>query len=501
MADSQDAPNVENSQNAPENTISNGAERAPEEQNASDLENTIENGADKEGTFEGEAENDGRDGERDKKPFYLRIREADDAANFFCKLLADSPLLTIGNIEPLFQRLSAPVRFARDMYAAHKEYKKELREHDHQRRMDAAEKFKNNDPSDNQVIWDKNGIKITEIGNTSSMKIGKDGRGKINTLETMKAVEYTGPDGKKILKIMNDKELKKFSKSTPGLENFHIPTPRLTDAEKQVNIDRYSLTDRQAKKMDKRYKDTDANLARKRAEKNKAKEERPQQAEKNKEPASKNNKKEEKAKDQKGKDEKKKAPKKRASKEQNPEMKKLIREQKRIEKQITEAEKKTPNFDKTPEGKKLYNKLFLNDVKQQQVAVEDKITKAEKQNPNYDKTKEGKADYKKLFDLEKQANALNRPPKESKSKGLSLQSAPKQISNKKASSKKATSKARNIKTKEDANNRSVKSLQNSASRLKSVAKQTNRSASKQRTSTRTSGRTPFTGGRNANTGR
>lgn len=494
MADSQDAPNVEISQNVPENTISNGAERASGEQNASDLENTIENGADKEGTFEGEPENDGRDGERDKKPFYLRIREADDAANFFCKLLADSPLLTIGNIEPLFQRLSAPVRFARDMYAARKEYKKELREHDHQRRMDAAEKFKNNDPSDNQVISDKDGIKVTEIGNTGTMKFGKDGRGKISTLEKMYAVERTGADGKTTTEFLNKKEVEKQL-------GIKVPPVRATDAEKQEYKDRYSLTDRQARRLNKRYKDTDANLARKRAEKDKAKEERPQQAEKNKEPASKNNKKEEKAKDQKSKDEKKKAPKKRASKEQNPEMKKLIREQKRIEKQITEAEKKTPNFDKTPEGKKLYNKLFLNDVKQQQVAVEDKITKAEKQNPNYDKTKEGKADYKKLFDLEKQANTLNRPPKESKSKGLSLQSAPKQISNKKASSKKATSKARNIKTKEDANNRSVKSLQNSASRLKSVAKQTNRSASKQRTSTRTSGRTPFTGGRNANTGR
>ena len=41
-----------------------------------------------------------------------------------------------------------------------------------------------------------------------------------------------------------------------------------------------------------------------------------------------------------------------------------------------------------PEGKKLYDKLVLNDVKQQQVRLENKITGAEKQNPNYSNTKE-----------------------------------------------------------------------------------------------------------------
>ena len=84
-----------------------------------------------------------------------------------------------------------PIQFARDLHSAHKEYKKELREIAHERQTDATNKFRTNDPSENQVILDKDGVKVTEIGNTGQMKFGKDGRGKINTLEKMYAVERT----------------------------------------------------------------------------------------------------------------------------------------------------------------------------------------------------------------------------------------------------------------------------------------------------------------------
>lgn len=478
MADSQEAPNIEN-------TMENGAEKQQEKENASDLENSMENGADKEGTFEGEQEKDGREGDREKKPFKFGIRSAPDAANFFCQLLADSPLLTLGNIEPLCQRLAMPIRFARDLHNVRKEYKKEQREAAHERKMDAANKLKTNDPSENQVIMNSKGVKVIEIGNTASMKFGKDGRGKINTVEKMYAVERQQNDGSKTTEFLTKNELKK------AVKGIKIPQPRLTDAEKGDLKARYNLTEYYGKKLDKKYKSPDT-LRPQQPEKDKSKDSgvRPQQAETDKKKDDKT--KGEKAKGAASKGEKKKTPRKRASKEQNPELKKLKRQQKRLEKQITEAEKQNPNFDKTPEGKKMYDKLILNDVKQQQVALEDKITKAEKQNPNYDKTKEGKADYKKLIDLDKQASALKQPKKDNKSKGLTLASAPQQIGKKKTTSKAATAKARNIKAKEDTNNRSAQSLQKQTNRLKNAATRTNRTSSKGRTSTRTSSRTPYT---------
>lgn len=471
MTDAQDTPSVEN-------TIENGAEKAPERENAPDMENTIENGADKEGTFEGELDSEGRSGDKEKKPFYLGIRAAPDAANFFCQLLADSPLLTLGNLEPLFQRLSMPIQFARDLHSARKEYKKELREIAHARQTDAENKFRTNDPSENQVISDKDGVKITEIGNTGQMEFGKDGRGKINTLEKMYAVERTEPDGTKTLVCLTKNELKKEFK------DLKIPTPRLTDAEKQTLCDTYSLTERQMKRLNEKYKPPKAQqrpTQNEKAKETETKEVRPKQTEKD-----------QKKKETKAKDGAERPKKKARSKEKNPELKNLRRQQKRLEKKITEAEKQNPNFDKTPEGKKLYDKLILNDIKQQQVKLEAKITGAEKQNPNYDKTKEGKADYKKLIELDKQATSLKQTKKDNKNKGLTLAAAPKQIGTKRKSSKQATTKARTIKEKEASNNKATKSLESKKNRLLDTATRTTRSASKQKTATKSrTTRTPM----------
>ncbi len=462
MTDAQDTPNAEN-------TIENGAEKTPERENAEDMENTIENGAEKEGTFEGELDSEGRSGDKEKKPFNFGIRAAPDVANFFCQLLADSPLLTLGNIEPLFQRLSMPIQFARDLHSAHKEYKKELREIAHERQTDATNKFRTNDPSENQVILDKDGVKVTEIGNTGQMKFGKDGRGKINTLEKMYAVERTEADGTKTTVCLTKKELKKEFK------DLKIPTPRLTKAEKETLRDKYSLTDHQMKKLDDKYRapdDQQRPVQNEKAKTNETKEVRPKQAEKD-----------QKNKETKAKDKAERPKKKAISKEKNPELRNLRRQQKRLEKKITEGEKQNPDFGKTPEGKKLYDKLVLNDVKQQQVRLENKITGAEKQNPNYSNTKEGKADYKKLIDLDKQATALKQPKKENKNKGMTLAMAPKQIGAKRKSSKQATAKARTRNEKEASNSSTTKSLEAKRNKLFNTAKQIGRSSSKQRSAT------------------
>lgn len=460
MTDAQDTPNAEN-------TIENGAEKTPERENAEDMENTIENGAEKEGTFEGELDSEGRIGDKEKKPFNFGIRAAPDVANFFCQLLADSPLLTLGNIEPLFQRLSMPIQFARDLHDARKEYKKELREIEQERKTDAANKFRTNDPSENQVILDKDGVKVIEIGNTGQMKIGKDGRGKIDTLEKMFFVERTRADGTKTGTFMTKKETEKDL-------HIKIPAPRVSQKEKETFRDKYSLTDYLLKKMNK-YLPPDAQQRPAQDEKaktNDIKEVRPKQAEKD-----------QKNKETKTRDKAERPKKKAISKEKNPELRNLRRQQKRLEKKITEGEKQNPDFGKTPEGKKLYDKLALNDVKQQQVRLENKITNAEKQNPNYSKTKEGKADYKKLIDLDKQASTLRQPKKGNKNKGMTLETAPKQIGAKRKSSKQATTKAKTIKEKEASNSRTTKSLEAKRNKLLNKAKQIGRSSSKQRSAT------------------
>ena len=478
MTDSNDNPERDN-------TLENGAKETEE--------NSISDGAPKkekeqEGTFEGEAEKEDKEkAPKDLSPFKLPSARADDVANFFCQLLEQSPLYTIGNIKPICQRLALPgiglVKGMKEVYQARKEEAKAALEEANNREAHASKMFSQNNPSENYSFTGPNGEKVTEIANTAFMKIGKDGRGKVGSLEKMLAVETTDDNGNPKIEFCTRAEAEKKGIKFPSDFQWH-----LTPKEVEVAAKTHNLTPGQEQKLAKRYPPHQPQQQQQQQQQQQPQQQQPQQRpqpqpqQQQQEPQG-----------------KRKGGRQADPVNKSPEMIAAKKEANNLRKRLNSAKNKDPNFEKTPDGQLLLNKIEANSLNQQRIRTEAKIAEGQKTNPAYDKTKSGRAEWASLMKIDEKQAALKAKAdkiEKKKNEGATLGSAPKNVAKKRAASEKATKGAKRTKQQEKDLKQQAKDTQKKADAVKVAIKTSqkgkgkNKSRDNARTATPTKQATP-----------
>ena len=486
MTDSNDTPERDN-------TLENGAKETEE--------NSISDGAPKkekeqEGTFEGEAEKEDKEkAPKDLSPFKLPSARADDVANFFCQLLEQSPLYTIGNIKPICQRLALPgiglVKGMKEVYQARKEEAKAALEEANNREAHASKMFSQNNPSENYSFTGPNGEKVTEIANTAFMKIGKDGRGKVGSLEKMLAVETTDDNGNPKIEFCTRAEAEKKGIKFPSDFQWH-----LTPKEVEVAAKTHNLTPGQEQKLAKRYPPHQPQQQQPQQQQQQQQQQQPQPQQQQQPQQRPQPQPQQQQQEPQG---KRKGGRQADPVNKSPEMIAAKKEANNLRKRLNSAKNKDPNFEKTPDGQLLLNKIEANSLNQQRIRTEAKITEGQKTNPAYDKTKSGRAEWASLMKIDEKQAALKAKAdkiEKKKNEGATLGSAPKNVAKKRAASEKATKGAKRTKQQEKDLKQQAKDTQKKADAVKGAIKTSqkgkgkNKSRDNARTATPTKQATP-----------
>lgn len=488
MTDSNDTPERDN-------TLENGAKETEE--------NSISDGAPKkekeqEGTFEGEAEKEDKEkAPKDLSPFKLPSARADDVANFFCQLLEQSPLYTIGNIKPICQRLALPgiglVKGMKEVYQARKEEAKAALEEANNREAHASKMFSQNNPSENYSFTGPNGEKVTEIANTAFMKIGKDGRGKVGSLEKMLAVETTDDNGNPKIEFCTRAEAEKKGIKFPSDFQWH-----LTPKEVEVAAKTHNLTPGQEQKLAKRYPphQPQQQQPQQQQQQQQQPQQRPQPQQQQQPQQRPQPQPQQQQQEPQG---KRKGGRQADPVNKSPEMIAAKKEANNLRKRLNSAKNKDPNFEKTPDGQLLLNKIEANSLNQQRIRTEAKIAEGQKTNPAYDKTKSGRAEWASLMKIDEKQAALKAKAdkiEKKKNEGATLGSAPKNVAKKRAASEKATKGAKRTKQQEKDLKQQAKDTQKKADAVKGAIKTSqkgkgkNKSRDNARTATPTKQATP-----------